>query len=196
MTRGELRKLLDERSHDDFVDRQILNRIPWIFDGSVDYSTWLVEVAADIDIPTTSIRIVGSAATGYSLSPLKPGRPFRPRSTANERTSDIDVALLDDDLFYQAWDTIVGYDRRRRLKGSEEARAKLRLDVYWGVVSQNSLPQNTEPARRLLMALAALGRRPPLRGYTVRCRVYRRIEDLRAYHVESLRHLRAELESI
>jgi len=72
-------------------------------------------------------------------------------------------------------------------------RSKIRIDIYWGLVGQQSLPRNTEPARMLLTAMSVAGRLPPLRGYRIRSRVYRRLDDLRAYHTTSLRQLRALL---
>ena len=69
----------------------------------------------------------------------------------------------------------------------------MRVDVYWGVVGQRSLPSNTGPARQVLTAVSVATRTPPIRGHIVRCRIYRRKEDLKAYHIDSLRQLRVEL---
>jgi hypothetical protein len=195
MTPAELKGILANQPAHEFVEREILTRCPWIFDAEQDYQAWLGAVAAELAADPRSIRIVGSAATGYSLSPLKPGRPFRRLSSLGTRSSDIDVAFLDADLFREAWDTIVLFDRQRRLGVALDIRTKIRLDVYWGAIGQHSLPRNTDTARRFLTALSILSRRPPLRGYQVRCRVYRRIDDLRAYHIDSLRQLRVQLET-
>ena len=140
-----------------------------------------------------SVLIVGSAATGFSLSPLKPGRSFRQLPSASGQTSDIDVALVDTKLFSTAWDTIISLDRSGRLGVRGDAKSKIRLDVYWGLVGQYSVPHNTDAARRIRSAMTVAARVPPLRGYPVRCRVYRRVEDLRSYHTDSLRQLRREL---
>ena len=101
--------------------------------------------------------------------------------------------IWDTTLFTMTWDAVVLSDRGRRLGGTVEARDRIRLDVYWGLIANRSVPLNTDPARRILTVLSVAGRVPPVRGRTIRCRVYRRVEDLRAYHVESLRQLRAEL---
>lgn len=193
MTRDELRALLEARTDSDFVDCEILDRRPWIFDTDESFRVWQKSVAVQLGLVPESIRIVGSAATGFSLSRLKPGRPFRRAPSPAGQPSDIDIALIDPDLFAAAWNAIVFLDRARRLGVPEDARSKIRLDVYWGVVGQRSVPLNTDPARRIITAVSAAGRLRPLRGHPVRCRVYRRIEDLRAYHVDSLRQLRAEL---
>jgi hypothetical protein len=193
MTKDELKGLLDGRTNDEFVDREILSRRPWIFGSDEEYTAWCAAVSGALEIQGQYIRIVGSAATGYSLSPLKAGRPFRRLDEG--RASDIDVAFMNDELFEDAWNTIVAFDRQRRLGWmSTDERTKTRVDIYWGVVAHKNLPINTDPARRILTAVSVATRMPPIRGHIVRCRVYRREEDLRAYHVVSLRQLRAELE--
>lgn len=193
MTKDELRNLIGRYADVEFVDQEIFARRPWIFAEDEAYSAWQASVATELALGPKSIRIVGSAATGFSLSPLKPGRPFRTAPDAFGRTSDIDIALIDPNLFAEAWNTIVSFDRVRGLGKMGEDLKKIRVDVYWGLVAQYSVPRNTNPARKFSTAIMVIGRRPPLRGYVVRCRVYRRIEDLRAYHVSSLRQLRAEL---
>jgi len=192
MTEDQLRSLLNTQTDDEFVDRALLSGRPWIFSTDEIYHTWQQSVSAELALQPENVRIVGSAATGFSLSPLKPGRSFQSVTTRG-RASDIDVALIDQGLFADAWNLILVTDRRRLLGGTGEARSKIREDIYWGVVGQKSVPSNTIIARRLLTAMSAAGRLPPLRGYQIRCRVYRRIDDLRAYHVSSLRQLRAEL---
>src|SRR5262249_52164863 len=109
--------------------------------------------------------------------------------------SDIDVAIISRELFEAAWNTIVGTDRRKSLRLSPTDRDKMRLDVYWGLVGQKSLPTNTDVARLILTAIAAAGKSPPVRGYNIQCRIYRRTADLRAYHTNSLQQLRTELDA-
>jgi hypothetical protein len=150
-------------------------------------------VSEVLGIGRGNIRIVGSAATGYSLSPLKPCRPFREASILGEAQSDIDIALIDPNLFTAVWDEIVARDRARHLGGTDDTRDRIRFEIYHGLVGQQNIPRNTEPARVVLSAMSVAGRSPPLRGYRIRTRVYRRFEDLREYHVSSLRQLRARL---
>jgi len=195
MTREDLRLLLGVRADSDFVEHEILGRRPWIFAADEPYRRWRESVGSSLGLARESVWIVGSAATGYSLSPYKPGRPFRalggPEETTAE-TSDIDIAIVAPELFLLAWETILSFDRKRLLGGAEY-RGKIRLDVYWGLVGSKTIPRNTGPARSVMTAMAAAGRIPPIRGYPLTCRIYRRLEDLRAYHENSLRSLRTEL---
>jgi hypothetical protein len=191
MTQEELRQLIQGRKNDEFVDTELLNRRPWIFADDAEHDRWRKSVADVLNASARHICIVGSAATGYSLSPLKAGRSFR--DLTNSRASDIDLAIVNEPLFEEAWNTIVALDRRIALRLPAPERDKMRTDVYWGLVAQRALPGNTDTARRLLLATARAGIAPPIRGYQIRCRIYRREEDLRAYHIVSLRSLRAEL---
>src|SRR5262249_53119853 len=131
MTTEELIALLDAQTESEFIERQLLSRRPWIFDADDSYYTWRSSVAATLKIGPDKIRIVGSAATCFSLSPLKPGRTFRRTSTLDLPASDIDIAFIDPNLFAAAWDTIVLLDRTYRLSSAYETRSKIRVDIYW-----------------------------------------------------------------
>jgi hypothetical protein len=192
MTKDELKQLLNLRTNGEFVDSEILGRRPWIFADEQQYTSWSASVANVLTVQTDHVRIVGSAATGYSLGPLKAGRPFRTLGLGVS-ASDIDIAITSNELFVDAWNTIVALDRHMGLRMSTDDRERMRLDIYWGLVAQKSLPTNTNAARAMLTAVSVATRMPPIRGHTVRCRIYRRMDDLRAYHISSLRQLRAAL---
>jgi hypothetical protein len=181
-----------------FVEEQLLGGIPWIFDrDAASFRSWRSEVASAAKLDSDSVYLVGSAATGYSLSPRKAGRPFK-RIGANN-ASDIDIAVVDSTLFALMWNTIVAYDRNRTLLSAlaessnrplmPDRISRVRLQVYWGTVSSSdSLPGTTE-AQRLRSLFAATSRREPFLGHAVRARVYRRRRDLIAYHVQSLQQV-------
>src|SRR5258708_25720991 len=102
MTRGELKALLEAQTDGEFVDDRILAVCPWIFAMAADYDKWRRLLADELALQPESIRIVGSAATGFSLSPHKPGRPFRRVTGESSQSSDIDLALMDQSLFETA----------------------------------------------------------------------------------------------
>jgi len=193
MTRDELKVLLETQTDSEFIDQRILSSRPWLFATDETYRAWQGSVADSITIGRDCVRIVGSAATGFSLSPLKPGRPFRKVASGALKQSDVDIALIDPALFVKVWNDILLYDRRRALGGTDESRDKIRMDIYWGFVSQYNVPRNTDVARRLLVAASVASRSAPVRGHPVSYRLYRRLEDLHGYHVASLRALRSEL---
>src|SRR5262249_55934440 len=111
MTRDQLKKLLANRKNDEFVDTEIINRRPWIFTSDDEHASWSGAVAAALQLDKDRIHIVGSAATGYSLSPYKAGRPFK-KVGSGVLASDIDLAITSAELFEDAWNTIIAFDRR------------------------------------------------------------------------------------
>lgn len=193
MNRGQLKTLLDTCPFADFVDKHILNRRPWIFGSDQEYSQWKQDIRKALGPIADQVTIVGSAATGYSLSPLKICRPFRQLDVKSQDVSDIDFAVIDSKIFEDAWGTIVELDRSGRYRVADEDKQKIRSDVYWGYISGSVLPRGTTAATRVLEIRSTLGRHPPLRGYKINCRVYRRRVDLSGYHVSSVRRAKAAL---
>jgi hypothetical protein len=193
MDRDELKRLLDRSDDESFVQERLLGATPWIFhERHATYETWRTELGRVSGLPGKLLFIVGSAAVGYSLSPLKPGRPFRALAVLGD-ASDIDLAAVSAELFLSAWDTIVAQDQRRVLRLTRDDVQRMRQDIYWGYILDRHLPANTEPSRAIRRIIAEVGRTPPFRGHRVRVRVYRRLTDLKAYHVYSLRSLRRTL---
>ena len=190
MKREELLELLSSTDATRFVENRILSGVPWIFSGKQsDYDDWRSEVAAAAGIGASSVFLVGSAATGYSLSPYKAGRPFRSLADDPKRPSDIDIAIVDSELFTSTWDQLVGRDRKRLLGMAYKERLTMHRNVYFGCIPESYSATGTKPAGRFRALAAAASRRRPFRGLRAGSRVYRRREDLRAYHVQSLASL-------
>ncbi len=186
-----LAEIFSNISDEDFVDARLLSATPWAFrEDPAEYGRWRERLGQDADLDPTGVFIVGSAATGYSLSPLKLGRDFRPLGAEGSEASDIDLAVVAPPLFFKAWNVIVAYDQDRILGFNP---GQIRQQIYWGFVSNVFVPANTEPSRHIRRLLAASARHRPFRGYKVSARVYRRLADLRAYHIFSLRQVRAVL---
>jgi predicted nucleotidyltransferase len=188
--------LEDELGVDDqaFVDGRILGASPWLFRGSsVTFSDWRLAVAADLGASSDDVFLVGSASTGFSLNPDSPGRPFRLLTGTAATASDIDVAVVSTAIFSDAWDVLVRLDRLRALGLAYDARSAIRSGVYWGHIAQHRIPLGTSPARTLSQTAGAVARRSPTLGYRVSVRVYRRLEDLRGYQIDSLRLVRSAL---
>jgi hypothetical protein len=187
----ELLRSADDRE----ITNRMLQRTPWIFgNDDIAYAHWkqkLIKTAGALS--TAQIFLVGSASVGYSLSPLKPGREFRRGASPAER-SDIDVAIVSDRVFSDAWDEIIYRDRNRQLGFTPDRREKIRSDIYSGHVTGATVDPGTGPSRLIRGALAATTVQQPFRGHPARARVYRREVDLIEYHVYSLRSLREKLQ--
>lgn len=187
-----LKKYLRSRSTEDLVDR-LVSDVPWFFRRNSDaYEDWRQALAQDMPYSPSDVHIVGSAATGFSLSPEKPGRLFKEANHPGG-PSDFDVAVVCPSLFVETWELIVAYDRLRKLGVSFNSRALTRRNVYWGHISPKTIPRGTTPSR-LLRTISAIGsRHPRTKGHPVSIRIYRQRGDLRGYHVSSLNVLRANL---
>lgn len=192
MARQDALTLLDSAT-DAQIATRMLTRTPWIFSGDLAaFALWRAAVAEEAACTPEGVYVVGSSVFGYSLSPLKAGRDFRRGGRPGDR-SDIDVVIVSDVLFDDAWNALRIGDANRSLHGTRETRDRLRTDVYWGFVGNTNVPAGTGPARMLRGAMAATTARPPFRGHTAKARVYRRHDDVIDYHVQSLRSLRKEL---
>src|SRR5664280_1830608 len=177
MTLEKLKELLDSANDKDITSR-MLRDTPWIFQGNQgEFARWRADIADIAVCNTVGIYVVGSSAIGYSLSPTKPGRPFRHVSTKYEQPSDIDVAIVSDVLFREAWDALRLTEIERSIAASRDDRDKIRTDVYWGFVAGASVPTGTSPSRILRNAMSKTTYRSPFRGHRAQVRIYRRDED-------------------
>ena len=187
-------------SHRAFVEENLLARVPWIFQGDATlFNAWRAAVAREVHIAPENVFLVGSAATGFSLSPSKPGKDFRRAvSGASYRPSDLDIAIVDSAFFQEAWNTIVRFDRGGALgrflreaygyKGYETSDdiKQMRQNVYWGAISHVHATSGTAIAQIFRSLFAATTRIRPFFGHAPKARVYRRREDLISYHEQSL----------
>lgn len=187
----EVQTQLAKRAYREIADQAVINRRPWIFETDTDYTVWKKFIGDVLGEATVEIKIVGSAATGFSLHPEKAGRPFRALN-GPQKSSDIDIALISGELFGAAWDAVIESDRQVSFGGSEEPQ-RMRRNIYNGFLASHWVPQRTSPAQWLLRIQAAIGRAPPFRGYPLRFRAYRRLVDVHAYHTLSLQQLHSAI---
>ncbi|HVE70985.1 MAG TPA: hypothetical protein VNI54_06420 [Thermoanaerobaculia bacterium] len=200
-----LRRVRSADSIRHFVETELLGSVPWIFSGDeTRFGDWRTRVATAANLNATAIHLVGSASTGYSLSPLKPGRAFRRVGARDTKPSDIDIAIIDARLFLDVWDVIVGYDRRHQLRRilprsgyqpADDELVRVRQNVYWGTIAHTSAPPGTDVSRRFRSVFSATTRDRPFLGHPAKARVYRRRDDLVAYHEQSVQQLVRTLES-
>jgi hypothetical protein len=207
MNRTELRTLIESAtSFISFFETQVLTPIPWIFKGEAQhFQDWRQRACGAIGVAENAIFLVGSAATGYSLSPSKAARAFKPVSPQEPRPSDIDIAIVDQVLFLEAWDSIVASDRKRTLgriivkigiqNSIREDIDKLRLDIYHGAIANKFALPGTSISQRFRGLFSAITRQPPFQGHRTNARIYRRHQDFISYHEQSLRQLLTSLQS-
>ena len=204
-----LKHIKSEPTYRVFVERHVLNRVPWIFGGDQDaFEAWRTRVGGEAGVNPGGVFVVGSAATGYSLKPKHAGRLFRPFGAPEPGASDIDIAVVDEGLFLRAWDVLLRVDRSGRLwshvswffKGDSPENShrdgvyRIREGVYWGAIGAQFMTRGSSVARAMTSVFSATTRHVPFRGYQPRARVYRRYDDLVGYHIASLRTVVKRLE--
>jgi hypothetical protein len=188
--REQLLASLMELPARDFASRQLLDRVPWLFSDRSQYIDWKAALAADLEIDPYMLLVVGSAATGFSLSPWKGFTAFHP-------LSDVDVAVVSMRHFDDAW-------RWLRDLGPEKLLSKFDRDMFtWhrknlvfdGAIATEKLLPRLSFGPKWASGLGHVGKREPTIGRAVKARIYRDFESLRKYHETNISELKLRLSS-
>lgn len=167
------------------VARVILDRLPFAFDSKFQYLNWRDSLAEDLGLDGRDLAIVGSVATGRSLSSFKHFGVFNGKS-------DIDIAVISRYHFEQAWDwfsttdanIVTGLDS----VGQEKFEAHREHYIFEGVIAAeyflSYLPFGTEWSKALKRSQENLPER--LQGRLMRVRIYRSNSALRTTQHHSL----------
>ena len=87
----------DHNSVDRIMNKYLLFGIPYIYKNDEElYFDLKEEISNHFNIQQTQIFVVGSAKLGFSIAPTKRFKMF-------DDDSDIDIAIIDSDLFDQFW---------------------------------------------------------------------------------------------
>lgn len=164
------------------VTLSLLDRTPHVFGAdTAAWSAWKHGLAVELDVDPHAIVLVGSAAVGVSLSPLKGFKPFH-------AGSDIDVAIISTPYFDTAWWYLRTLGPRYH---SLPADVRTVVDeqrstyVYWATIATDRLIGWLPFGRRWLEASVAAAARSPINGRRVTFRLYRDAAALRQYQTRS-----------
>ena len=173
---------------------------PFIFsDDRKVYDLLVNEIAATLGVARSSIVTVGSAKLGFSVHPDKFPRPFGPRS-------DIDIAVMDHDLFDRIWHAIVDWHYPRKGQNlpreDREWVRKRRSDIYWGLFHPDKIRYSGLEFTRALVPLRDISTLwfntfqkasllTGLTAHTVSGRLYRSRDHALKYQAAGLRRIRA-----
>lgn len=178
MTADSLKRDLVRLTPDAFVSLRILECHPSLFGGDeLAYFDWRRRVGQGLGVDPSDIILVGSAATGFSLSPQKQFRPFGDRS-------DIDVAVVSHLHFEIAWDALrrVGakkYDWPRKAREAlDDHRERL---IYWGTIATDRLLAHLPYGADWAKATSPIQDAAPVDSRRINYRIYRDMDSLRAY---------------
>jgi len=185
----------------DVVDKYVFSGQPYIFRSKPKALEALrSHVCRDLKLQPENIIVVGSAKIGFSLDPNTYFQKFNIHS-------DIDVLVVDSELFDLIWLTLIkwNYPKRWRLEGADWSWAKKRRDeVYWGwfqpddirlksIGSSASLKSLRDVSRRWFNAFRSLAKRPEFAARDVSGRLYRTWEHARLYQASGLAQIRDKL---
>jgi len=165
----------------------VLNRIPYPFDGNiVTYATWRHDLARDLQVDPSAVLITGSAAFGISLNPNKNYKAF-------DADSDIDVAVVSDYHFTEGWRTLRNLGPRLHglpPRSKQAVNDHVYRLIYWGTIATDRILGLLPYGPQWQNAIARAAQRIPTLGRTIKLRVYRDLDSLRAYQVNNLNSLK------
>jgi hypothetical protein len=190
MDREDFIALLQRETPSRFIEDQLFDRIPHIFqeDRRV-FADWKRALGDRIEVDPACLTLVGSSATGFSLNPHKNFKVF-------DESSDVDVAVVSPHHFTVAW-------RYLRLNGSRRLRVDARTRnswnehvnkyIYWGTLATERLLGVLPFGREWLQAASHMASLSPSEGRDVNLRIYIDYDALRAYQAQGVRALRESL---
>jgi len=190
MTREALIETIQRLSAAAFLEEHMFDCVPHVFAGvRAAYVMWKRELGSAINVDPACLTIVGSAAVGCSLNPVKNLKPF-------ESGSDVDVAVISDYHFTVAW-------RYLRMNGARRLKVDLRTRnawdehvkkyIYWGTIATDKLLGVLPFGLQWLKATSGMSLIEPTKERGINLRIYADYEALRAYQMISVRSVRESL---
>jgi predicted nucleotidyltransferase len=168
----------------ELVSRIILERLPFAFESKHEYFHWRHMLAEGLQVDAREILLVGSAATGRSLSARKKFGVFG-------KKSDVDIAVISPSHFDRAWNWF--RHARPALLGLDSEQLRLFNQhrggyIFDGMIAANVflsyLPFGSDWNRELQRSEQYLPAK--LRGRVLSVRIYRDSEALRRAQLEAL----------
>lgn len=192
---------LRDLSPNEFYMKHIVKSHNWYFseylcipaEDLVDRMDFFKEiVSTQLGISFHSLQIVGSAKTGYSLSPRKLFKPFHDENSG-EPSSDIDIAIISERIFNGFWEKLRG------IKGlwNQHYYDRLTGSIFRGYINDKDLLKIKGPreeweelTRPINVSLQDnLGFVHP-----ITYRVYRNWDDLEEYQIIGITKAKKALE--
>lgn len=186
--------LLDEISGSDDLGRLLSHWLfgatPEIFGTRGDWIEWRCQLADGLGVDDHGVLLVGSAAFGISLNPHNSFRPFGPHS-------DIDVAVLSVHHFDIAWFEMRAMRERGWFSLPQRVKNELKRFapnyVFAGSIATDKLIGRLSFGEAWVEALGEMTATEPTTDRTIKVRLYRDAEALRAYQMRGLRDARDAL---
>ncbi len=165
----------------------LLDRIPHIFQDNRElYIDWKFALAQKLRVDSASVLIVGSGCVGMSLNPYKNYKTY-------DENSDVDVAIVSDYYFNEAWRALRNLGSRIHSLPPRERQSvedHVKRYIYWGTIASDHILPLFPFGRKWEQALAEMSSINPTNGRSIKARIYKDFESLRGYHVNNLKDLR------
>jgi len=199
--------LLVSGSISSIVESHVLSGMPYAFRNNPDALTILkTHLTAGLGVRAEDITVVGSGRLGFSLNPNN-----FPRQFSDE--SDIDVIIVDTELFDKVWTTLLRWNYPRRLslgKPDQGWASSRRKDIYWGWFHPDkigyeglSFPEALSHMRDLstrwfdtFQSISQYTDHQEIARREINGRLYRTWEHARYYHEEGLRIIKSTVEML
>lgn len=186
----DLKKSVLERDLEDLLNELLFEQVPFIFTQSWSlFRTWRRELGLAVNVDPSEIIVVGSAATGQSLSPIKAFKAF-------DQESDVDVAIVSDHFFSEAWHHLRSVDLTLDALTPTQRAAIVdhqKRYIYWGCIATDRILSLMPFAIRWVAARSNLAAMPPTSDRDINFRIYKDFRALRSYQLRGLKRLRAAL---
>jgi hypothetical protein len=186
----EIARAILGRDLEELVNELLFEQVPFVFDSHWEiYRSWRYQLSTAINVDPCEIVVIGSAAVGLSLSPIKPLKTF-------DETSDVDVAIVSDYFFSEAWHHLRTVDLALDPLTPAQRVAVIEHQkryVYWGCIATDRILSVLPFSRVWLAARAGLAAVEPTIGRVINFRVYKDFRALRTYQLIGLKRLRTAL---
>lgn len=167
----------------------IIDRIPLLFGEDRErYASWRYQLAMGLGVDPSSLIVTGSCAFGISLNPNKNYRFF-------DAESDVDVAVISDFHFTTAWRALrnLGTEIHRLPPATKHSvQEHVKRYIYWGTVATDRILHILPFGKEWGQTIAKMQHTSPTEGRTIKARIYRDFDSLRAYQVNNLNNLRTQ----
>ncbi len=204
-TTEEFKAILKAQSLSEIVREYIFTGEPFAFQKNPASMVKIRRhLTSRLPLAADNIFVIGSAKLGFSLNPDSYFHAFSDES-------DIDIAIVDTDLFDKVWLNLLDWHYPRRITGLDPINSKWagdrKKDIYWGWITPHKIryeglnfPKTLEPLRDLSAkwfdAFQSFSAYTEFVSRRMESRLYRSWDHALRYHVEGLRSLREFVERL
>lgn len=150
-------------------------------------------ISENLHISFHSLQIVGSAKTGFSLSPHKVLTPFHEESD-EQKSSDIDIAIISENLYQHYWEMM------RKVEKIQYKRfyQQLTASIFRGYINDKVLMEIPPIRAEWLKTISPINKLLQdelMIVHPITYRIYRTWEDLEEYQINGIEKTKKSLEA-